>query len=273
VVAKQRRYKEIVDVLRRDGKASIRKLSELLEASEMTVRRDLDVLQQNGVVSRYHGGATLCQDCAVTENYRYLFDSEMSQNTLLKQAVGEKAASLIGDGETIAFDIGTTTPFVARNVSPAVSITAICHTYECLHELYSNKRVNIMLPGGQLNRETNVFYSQDGNAYLKRLRSDKAFVSPGGIDMRLGLTCYNGADAEIKRILMHSTKEVILVADSTKMGEVWPTHFADFTDFKKIVIDWGIREEDRSRFADLGIEVIIAEPRPPGGALQQPSHK
>lgn len=265
-MGKERRYKEIVRILSKEGKASIRKLSEMLETSSMTIRRDLDILEQNGVINRYHGGATLCQDCPVTENYKYLFESEMGQNATLKQSVGLKAASLVQDGETIAFDIGTTTPFVARNLGSAVSISAICHTYECLHELYEKKNVNIMLPGGQLNRETNVFYSQDGNAYLKKLRSDKAFISPGGIDMKLGLTCYNGADAEIKKILMHSTKEVIIVADSTKLGEIWPTHFADFADFRRIVIDQNISEEYKKLFADQGIQVILADLKSSGDA-------
>jgi DeoR/GlpR family transcriptional regulator of sugar metabolism len=257
--SKTKRYKEIIRILSADGKTSIKDFAELLQTSAMTIRRDLTDLEKLGLIDRFHGGAVLSNNRQVAENVKYLFDQELELNRLQKDAIGMKAASLIREGETIAFDIGTTSPFIARHLNPNTRITAICQTYECLKELYTRKNVDIMLASGHLNRETNVFYSSDGNSFLSRTRSDRVFISPGGIDRKLGLTCYSGADGEIKRILMQSSREVVMIADSTKMGKIWPTHFADFSDFSKIIIDADVSQEYRALFEGLGIEVILAD--------------
>ncbi len=263
MLSKSKRHKEIVRALSRDGTISIKELVQLLDTSAMTVRRDLDALEKMGIIERFHGGASLSNNRKVKESFDYLFDQELELNTHLKDAIGKKAASLVREGETIAFDIGTTIPFIARHLGPGIRINAICQTYECLKELYSKQNVNIILAGGSLSRETNTFYSHDGNSFLKQTRSDRVFISPGGIDKKLGLTCYSSADAEIKRILMLSSREIIFVADSTKLSEIWPTHFADLSAFSKIIMDNQISDEYREWFDSLGIELILVDPELP----------
>lgn len=212
-----------------------------------------------GIVRRFHGGATLNEDRNVTERLKYLFDKEIEFNRRQKESIAAKAASMVRNGETIAFDIGTTAPFIARHLSPEIRITAICHTFACLKELYEKKHIEILLSGGHLDRETNVFYGQNDTSYLWQTRSDRVFISPGGVDKKLGMTCFSIADAEIKRMLMKSSREVIMVADSTKLGKIWPAHFAEFSDFSKLISDSGLSQEYRDYFENLGIEVILVD--------------
>lgn len=255
---KRNRLKEIFNILHKNGEISVNDLADHLLTSKMTIRRDLDVLEEEGVIRRMHGGAILANSYIVNDRNQYLFGTEINKNIQQKSIIGLKACSLINPSETISFDIGTTIPFIAKYLPRDISISAVCLTFKCALELYNKKNVNLILPGGYLHRDSDVITSDAGVEMLRKIRTDKAFISAGGIDQNLGVTCYHDYHVLLKEILMKSTKRKILVADSSKFGNVKPSHFAELKDMDAIITDEHIPEAYRRIIEEIGIELIIA---------------
>lgn len=256
---KDKRMKHIVELLQRQGKVSVKNLSKEFLASEMTIRRYLDELENNGLVKRTHGGAVPVTTFTSAENNKYLIGNEIDKNVDKKNRIGYFAASLINSDETVAFDIGTTIPFIAKYLPNDIKLSAICVTYKSAFEIYHKKNVNLILPGGYLDRETDVFHSDEAVSFLSKIRTDKVFISVAGIDLNLGLTCYHDFHVTIKKLLMQSSKQVIVVADSSKFGIVNPSYFGDIEDIDKIITDKGIPSEYEKAFHSSGVELMIVE--------------
>ncbi len=255
---KKNRLKGIVNILHKRGEISVKDLSDQFLTSAMTIRRDLDDLEEEGIIRRIHGGAILLDSYTVNDKTQYLIGKEIERNVKQKSIIGLKAASLINPGETVSFDIGTTIPFIAKYLERDISITAACVSFECAIELYNKKGVNLILPGGYLHRASDVFNSDEGIELLKKIRTDKAFISAGGIDNNLGVTCYHDFHVVIKKIMMKSSKKIILVSDSSKFGQVKPSYFADLSEMDAIITDDNVPEDYREIIGEMGIELIIA---------------
>ena len=255
---KTNRLKEIVSILNRYGEVSVKDLAGHLLTSEMTTRRDLNVLEEEGIIRRTHGGAILSDSYHYNDKTQYLIGKEIEKNVRQKSIIGLKAASLVNQGEAVGFDIGTTVPFIAKYLDRDINITAVCVTFECAMELYNKKNVNLFITGGYLHRDSDVFSSDEGIELLKKVRTDKVFLSAGGIDAELGLTCYHDFHVMIKKIMMKHSKKIILVADSTKFGNVKPSYFADLRDIHALITDENIPDHYRDLITGMGIELIIA---------------
>lgn len=127
-------------------------------------------------------------------------------------------------------------------------------------ELYNKKNIDLIIPGGYLHRDSDVLHSDEGIELLKKIRTDKVFISAGGIDNNLGLTCYHDFHVLIKKILMKSSKKIILISDSSKFEKIKPSYFADLSEMHALLTDDNIPEHYREIIKDLGIELIIARP-------------
>jgi DeoR/GlpR family transcriptional regulator of sugar metabolism len=256
---KQNRMKEIIALLTEKDRVTVKECSSSLNTSEITVRRYLNELENEGIIRRIHGGATLIKNYVINRRNRYVLEKEMELNRELKDRIGKKSASLIKPGETVAFDNGSAPIFVALHLDKDIAINALCLTFRCALELYKKTNVNIIMPGGYLDRDSNNFYSDETLSTLKKIRTDKVFISPGGVDQKLGLTCFNVSDSNLKRQIMKSSKEVILIADSTKFGKVEPSYFSDISEINTLVTDEGIPEPYRELAHELGIRLVLAE--------------
>ncbi len=255
---KTNRLKEIIAILNKHGQITVRELSGHLITSEMTIRRDLNDLEEDGIIRRTHGGAILLDPYTIHEKNKYLIGKEIGKHVKEKSSIGLRAASIIMPGETVAFDIGTTTLFIAKYLSREHPVNALCVTFECAMELYNKKNVKLILTGGSLYRDSDVISSNEGIDIIKRTRTDKVFISAGGIDSKLGLTCYHDFHVVIKKALMESSKKIILVADSSKFGNITPSYYADLLEIHALITDSKIPEKYRKLITGIGIELIIA---------------
>lgn len=251
---------QIVDTLHRKGIITVKELSEQLFMSEMTIRRYLDELEGKGLLKRTHGGALPVSPAfAHIDDNKYLISNEIDKNVQYKNKIGYYAASLINEGETVGFDIGTTVSFIPKFVPSTIKMSVICVTFKCAVDFYHKKNVNLLLTGGYLERDSDVFHSDEAISFLSKVRTDKVFISVAGIDKSLGLTCYHDFHVSIKKLLMASSKQVIVVADSSKFGVINPSFFGELSDVHTIITDCEMKPEHREMIMDLGIELIIAE--------------
>ena len=244
-------------MLNQKSELSVKEIAEMLHVSDMTVRRDLNELERQGIIRRTHGGATLLDPSSSVRD-PYILGEQTAKNVREKSMIGIKAASLVRPDETILLDSGSTTPFVARHIDKDLPLTVLCYTFTNALEFYPRKNANLILLGGFFHRDSNIFHSVENRALISNIRADKAFISTGGLDPELGLTTYFYYEADIKREMIRSARQIILVTDSTKFGKISVTHFAGLDEVDTIITDEGISDEYREILADRGIELLIA---------------
>ena len=243
-------------MLNQKSELSVKEIAEMLHVSDMTVRRDLNELERQGIIRRTHGGATLLDPSSSVRD-PYILGEQTAKNVREKSMIGIKAASLVRPDETILLDSGSTTPFVARHIDKDLPLTVLCYTFTNALEFYPRKNANLILLGGFFHRDSNIFHSVENRALISNIRADKAFISTGGLDPDLGLTTYFYYEADIKREMIRSARQIILVTDSTKFGKISVTHFAGLDEVDTIITDEGISDEYREILADRGIELLI----------------
>jgi len=244
-------------LLNQKAELTVKEIAEMLQVSGMTVRRDLNELERQGIIRRTHGGATLLDPSSSVRD-PYILGEQTAKNVREKSTIGIKAASLVRPEETILLDSGSTTPFVARHLDKDLPLTVLCYTFTNALEFYPRKNANLILLGGFFHRDSNIFHSVENRTLISNIRADKAFISTGGLDPELGLTTYFYYEADIKREMIRSARQIILVTDSTKFGKISVTHFAGLDEVDTIITDDGIPEEYRKILADRGIELLIA---------------
>jgi len=254
---RKKRIRNVVNLLGQKAELSVKEIAEMLHVSDMTVRRDLNELENRGILRRTHGGAALLDPGASVRD-PYILGEQTAKNAFEKNMIGIKAASLVRPDETILLDSGSTTPFVARHLDQNLPLTVLCYTFTNALEFYPRKNANLILLGGFFHRDSNIFHSVENRALIKNIRADKAFISTGGLDAELGLTTYFYYEADIKREMIRSARQIILVTDSTKFGKISVTHFAGLDEVDTIITDEGISDEYREILADRGIELLIA---------------
>jgi DeoR family deoxyribose operon repressor len=250
------RIQQLVDTLRDKNGASIKELSSELGVSEMTVRRDLEQLRQDNIISLVHGAAIFKAEPKTT-NDKYTLSLQKIANSEQKERIGKAAARLVNPGDTIMIDIGTTTEMLAKNLSVDSPITVICFTMNVLQEVYKKRVENLIMGGGYYHPDTQLFEAQETVSFLKQMRASKYFMSAAGINPELGLTCANQYEVGIKQACINSSLEVILLADSAKFGKLRPAYFASLKDVDLIITDDGLSEEWRGALADLSIKAQV----------------
>lgn len=250
------RHQKIYELLRKHKNLSIDKLSSILEISKMTVRRDLDGLIKKGIVQRVHGRAIISR----TNEYEpphMIRSLEMMQE---KQMIGRLAASLIKDNAVIIVDVGSTLLELVKNIPENNNITVITNWIPVAVEL-SKKRglFNLVLVGGKVFTDELSIVGGYPEEMLKDFNADIAFLGVGGISDKFGITDFNMDEVQVKKQMIKSSREVIVLADHLKFGRVAPIKIADIKLIDKIITDDGLKEKDKISIERFDTEVIIAK--------------
>jgi DeoR family deoxyribose operon repressor len=249
---KNQRIKYIINTLQTKNAVSIKELSKKLDVSEMTIRRDLEVLSSDGIVELIPGGAILKPH---SNQERYLITHAETEQTREKIRIAKYAASLIEPDDTIILDVGSTTEYIAKFIPEGISVTVLCYVLNVLIEVHHKKNCYPIFAGGYFHENTLMFESLDGINFIKKIRADKAFISAAGVSDTLGVTCAHPYEIETKKASIQSAKTKILVADSTKFGKIKVGYFADLQNFDMIITDNGIAKEEQKKLKKQGIPV------------------
>jgi DeoR/GlpR family transcriptional regulator of sugar metabolism len=252
------RHNQIVDTVLRVGRITIPEICELFDVSEMTARRDLNELDRLGLVRRVHGGAI----ASLGRSYEPPFQTRSAQNQAAKEAIGRAAAELIYDGDSIALDVGTTTLEIVKNLKDKHNLTIVTSCLPIANLVITTLSIEndlrLILTGGIVRpREHSLVGSLAERVYAE-YHVDKAFIGIGGISLEDGLTEYNIDDTEMKKALLRSAREKIIVADSSKFNVTTFASVGPLNGVDKIVTDPGVPPEMAAAFRRLGVELIIA---------------
>ena len=260
---RQDRITRILDSLSSAGGASIKDLAAALDVSEMTIRRDLELLSDDGKVRLVHAGAVASVLSAEGVPRGYTLSDFRGPGAEEKMRIGQKAASLVEPGDVVIIDSGATTEWLARSIPPELPVTILCFALNIALHAGRHPSRTVVLAGGAMREETLVCESPEGVSLVRRYRANKAFLSAGGVSDSLGVTCIDASEAELKKAAVASSQTRILLADSRKFGRVTPAWFADLKDFDAIVTDAGISLGFVEIARNLGIALHVVDE--PGG--------
>jgi DeoR family transcriptional regulator, fructose operon transcriptional repressor len=226
------RLRHITEATRRSGQLSVTELAELTGASEMTIRRDLETLADQGVLERYRGGAR----SLLLRGEEPPFMLRADEAVAAKQRIAADIAGLIADGESVVLDSGTTCLEVARALRNR-RVTIMPLSLHAANALVGAPHVKLLLPGGEPRPGELAMTGPLAEASLAALRFDTAIIGPCGLNTENGLTAHDLADAAIKRAAINSARRVIAAADASKFSRTALAFVVPVTAFDAIVTE------------------------------------
>lgn len=234
--------------------ASVPQLAEKFEVHEATIRRDLAEIEKEGHLRRIHGGVVLEEGVSSEPSFTERSLERMEE----KIGIGKLAASLVQEGENIILDSGTTTLQIARNITHLSNVTVITNDINIASELRNCKGIKVIVTGGVLSFESYMLNGLITNDMLRNVHVHKAFIATPAVHAVYGLTHFDEQLVSAKIGMIKAAKEVIVVADHTKIGGV-SLHTVSHIDNIDILITGNdVSEPQIAKFQDQGIEVKIA---------------
>ncbi|PXV93322.1 DeoR family transcriptional regulator [Lachnotalea glycerini] len=240
---KYERINQLVKILKENHGASARELSDILEVSEMTIRRDLNELMMQKIVLNQYGAFffnTELTNATDKLDEKYALNFAVTSNSEEKKRIGYFAASLVQENDILIIDTGSTTEYLARALSPDIKATILCYNRNILNYLVDKVNISILFAGGYYHANTEMFESVQGISLINQTRANKIFISAAGVHESLGITCANNYEIATKQAIFQSGVQKILLVDSSKFSVIKSSYFADIEDFDCIVTDIGI---------------------------------
>ena len=248
----EERQKRIEEHLARMEFASLEELSELVDASVSTVRRDLDVLEGKGAVRRTHGGARL----ANPKSDEFAFSARDTHQLAEKEAIGEACAGLIHPNQTVIIDAGTTCYHVARHLE-AKTPQVFTNSLPVANLFAAANRLEVVVSGGVIYPRLGVLVGPLAVEAFSKIHADAAIMSCGGITLE-GITNSHGLLIEIQRAMIQAARKVIFCIDSTKFGRQSITKLCELQTIDTIVTDKAAPANLVRALRKQDIEVVVA---------------
>lgn len=257
MLASQRQAR-IVEEIRRGGGVRVSDLTDLLGVSDMTVRRDLEVLARAGLLHKVHGGAVLAGGRR-TDEPGFAVKSALQQPA--KEAIAARAAELINPGTAIALSAGTTTWTLARHITALGELTVVTNSTtvaDVLETQAPRAGFTVILTGG-VRTPSAALVGPVADQAISSLHVDQLFIGMHGMDATAGLTTPNLAEAQTNRALITSAREVVVLADSTKWGIVGLADFGPLSTADVLITDSGLPPAARDILAENVGELIVVD--------------
>lgn len=242
------RQQQILDRMALSGDVKLTELKETFEVTDMTLRRDLEKLEQLGMLRRTLGGAILIgKDIALLERTGVLMNEKMK--------IGLRAVQFIQPGDSIFIDGGSTTLQVAKCLRPNMNLTVVTNALNIATEL-QGKQISTIVIGGILLEKTSTLVGPLACDSLAKLAFDRVFIGTTGATVKHGLSNSNMHEAEIKRFVIEQAAEVMIVMDHTKFGKKDLFSFASLSAIDRIVTDRLPDIELVQAFKDAAVEIV-----------------
>lgn len=252
----EERQQAMAELVALRGRLSVAALAEAYEVTTETVRRDLSALARLGLVRRVHGGAVPASSLKVLESGL----SERDQaNTGEKDRIARAALDLLppGDG-TVMLDAGSTTSRLASLLPRDQRLTVFTHAVPVAARLAAVGHRDLHLLPGRVRTTTQAAVGAETVEAMSRLRVDVAFLGTNALSIDHGLSTPDSDEAATKRAMVRSGRQVVVLADSSKIGTECPVRFADLSEVDVLVTDAAIDPVDRKALEAAGVTVVLA---------------
>jgi DeoR family transcriptional regulator, fructose operon transcriptional repressor len=250
------RQQAMAELVTHRGRVSVADLAVEFGVTTETVRRDLDTLEELRLVRRVHGGALPAGSFTVLE--AGLTDRGLSRPEEKRRIAEAALAFLPAADAAVIFDAGTTTIQLAEMLPKDHRIVALTHAIPVAARLAEQPNVEVHLLPGRVRETTQAAVGVETVTALGRVRAEVAFVGTNGITVEHGLSTPDHAEAATKAAIVASAQRVVVLADSSKIGEERTVRFADLSDIDVLVTDVGADPAQLAAFRDAGVQVVTA---------------
>jgi DeoR family transcriptional regulator, aga operon transcriptional repressor len=236
-------------------------LSTAFGISEVTVRSDLEMLDARRAIRRVRGGAV-----AVANRLRneLSFEESLSASAVEKQLIGHAAAGLVASGESVILDVGTTTTFMARALvarDDLEDVVVLTNGLNIALELEpAIPRICVIVTGGSLRRLQHSLVDPMARYLLEQINTDTCFIGCNGIDSERGVTNINAPEAEIKKRMLETASRRIVLADSSKIGQIELARVAPITGIDLLITGPSVAPDELDRLRNAGLDVMVVGP-------------
>lgn len=263
----ENRRQKLLNHLRNEGRTSVNDLADIFATSGATIRSDLRALEDQGMVMRRYGSAeattptpkpkTKHINTSLTEDRS--MDEKQSLNLELKMAIGEYAASLINDGESIILDCGSTTLQIVPNLANKRALTLMTNSMHIVNATdHLEAEHTVVLSGGTYRRKSASFHGSMAEEAFQKYTFDKLFIGADGFDINVGTTTYNEA-YHVSRAMRKAAKKTIVVMDHHKFGRRSPNVVIPLEDIDAVITDSGVDPAYVKELEEHNIEVHIVQ--------------
>ncbi|MCK4248605.1 MAG: DeoR/GlpR transcriptional regulator [Candidatus Omnitrophica bacterium] len=248
------RYKEIIDILNTENKVFVSDLSPRLGVSEVTIRKDLSVLEKLGMLRRFHSGAVCIEDSIIDLPVK----QKLTENIELKIDIAEKVLNIIENKTSIIIDSGSTTNQIANLLKTRndLNIKIVTNSMTVGQELAEAKGIDLVLTGGNIRVESQAMVGPIVLKNLSKLHVDTAFIGAMGVSVEKGFASSNIMEAEVKQAILKVANKKIVVADHTKLDKFSFAPFASLDEIDILITDSQAPVEKVERLRSAGLEVI-----------------
>jgi DeoR family transcriptional regulator, aga operon transcriptional repressor len=258
-VSRHQRWNELLDLMPADGQLGVADAARQLGVSQATIRRDLDQLSEQQLLTRTRGGAV-----AGNVSYDLPLRYKTARHAVEKQRVGRAAAALIAPGAAVALNGGTTASEVARalatrpDLQEGASITVVTNAMNIANELVVRPHIKIVVTGGVTRGQSYELIGPYATLVLAELALDWAILGVDGLDPQAGATAHHEGEASINHLMATRAEQVMVVADHSKLGQRAFARVCGVDEINVIVTDRDADPAKLASFADRGITIITA---------------
>jgi len=249
---KSERQQRILELIQENGSCRVTKLSKLFEVSEPTIRQDLQDMENQKLLVRQHGGACLLD----FHSDSVTLALEERGHVEEKKRIALCARKFIHNGESIILDSGSTVTELAKCLEDSKDLNIVTNAINMAIFLSSNIYNNVLLLGGEYKKPTASLTGERGVSMLKGVMADYLFLATGGIDAQTGLSFPSFSDIELKKAMIASSKKVILLADSSKIGKTQFATIDCLSQIDMIITDNHIDAQHKKELEEKGIQII-----------------
>lgn len=250
------RQRVIKSLLAQNGIVTIADLAQHLGISHITIRRDIQRMEEQGDLVRTRGGATVRN---TAQNEFPSYEAREVRNVREKEAIARKAATFVQDGDSLIISAGTTTHALAVELRRLRNLTVFTNGLTIATELTHSPDVQVFVPGGTVDFKNHGTTGPSVEEVIRGVHVPKAFLAATGVSLEHGVSMHSPTAARVHASFVTGAREVTLLVDATKFDA--PSLFAvcPVTGLHRIITDKGIQPETRTAFEARGVEIVIAD--------------
>jgi DeoR family transcriptional regulator of aga operon len=249
----EERRQHILSIIRQEGRVLVSEVSDALDISRITIRKDLDELESKGLVQRTHGGALAPQKGALLDPS---LEEKQHQQFKEKRRIAEAAITLVKEEQCVLLDSGSTTTAVARALRAFSRLTIVTNAVNIAGEL-ADTDFEVILTGGTLRRNSFSLVGPLAEDVLKEIHADILFLGVDGFDAKIGLTTPNFLESRVNRAMIKAARRVVAVCDSTKFTRRSLAIIAPPSAVHTVITDTMLPKEDEETLRNAGIELML----------------
>lgn len=260
------RRNQILAALTEKGSVQVAHLANKFNTSEVTIRNDLRELETQGLLMRFHGGATnQIANRALTGKINAPHSDSQNEVKLedramlsadAKTRIANAAARMVSTGNSVIIDSGSTTLKIAQQLADAADLIVVTNSLPAAEVLSINQHITLVLCGGTFRHKTRSFHGMHAESVLKGIVADYLFIGADGIDIDKGITTFNEGYA-ISKVMARAARKVVAVLDSTKFGRIGFNPVLPISDIDVLITDEGICRDTLALLESHNIDVIL----------------